>query len=290
MQPSDQEPSEKIQPEEEAAQVAQAPYAFSSEHKARRVESDPKGLPDTFSVSSEEMVAPGVSYPPTPEYYEQMPAVVEKTFQLPILPPRPPQPLPVTPLSYATTHPQQSPPLAVPSPVKGSPNQHNYYAYPAPTQRAARRGPNKWAWIMIIVLGVLLLSSCGLVVWSFSNWVSPTVQQLFNGMQTTNDYYDALQARNDVAAYRMLALQGKQQNLTQSQFIQQAQVADEQNGIITDYTVGQPTLGSNNTDTGTNVTEFSVQVNVTRGRQQYTANLDLKLIGGTWKIVSYDRL
>lgn len=287
MQPSDQEPIEKLKPEEEAAQVAQAPYVFSGEEKTRRVESDPKGLPDTFSVSPEEMVAPGVSYPPTPEYYEQMPAVVEKTFQLPVLPPRPPQPLPVTPHSYS---PQPGLPLDVPSPVKGSPNQYNYYPYPAPARRAARRRPNKWAWIMIIVLGTLLLSSCGLVVWSFSNWVSPTVQQLFNGMQTANDYYDALQARNDVAAYRMLALQGKQQNLSQSQFIQQAQAADKENGVITDYSVGQPSLGSNNTDTGTNVTEFFVQVNVTRGGHQYTANLDLKLIGGTWKIVSFDRL
>lgn len=312
MQPSDQDSTEKIDQEhreEGASPDTRASDTFTSDDENARFESNPapgtRVLPEASReqrISAVELVAPGVYYPPPPEFYEQMPAVSEKKFQLPVLPPKPPQPLPVAQPSWSSSapvsevDPWNQPRAFSPSPLPGIPNQTSYRAptvgYPPPYQgqRSVRRRPNKWVWIMGGVLGLILLSSCALVVWSVSNWVSPAVQQLFDGVQTVNNYYDALEAKNYVAAYRMLALDGKQNGLSQAQFIQQAQAQDRQNGEITAYSVGQPTVGTNNSDTGTNVSEFSVVVNVTRGKQQYNANLHLKLIGGSWKIIGYDRL
>jgi len=138
-------------------------------------------------------------------------------------------------------------------------------------------------------LGVIILASCGLCGWGAYTFVNSTYQQVSGALNVVDDFYSNLQAENYSAAYSDLAPQGQIIGLTQSQFTAQASKLDHQYGPVTSFVPGQPSF-STDAGTGSNLSRFTITVDIKRTHLSYTALLTVNKIGGTWKITQYDRI
>jgi hypothetical protein len=108
-----------------------------------------------------------------------------------------------------------------------------------------------------------------------------------------NDYYEAIQSRNYNDAYLDLALKGTASGLTREQFIQQAESRDTQYGPVRSYVSGQasPTASTDDGSTASlSLSRLTITVNVTRAHLSYAVVLTLEKVGGSWKIVDFDRI
>jgi flagellar basal body-associated protein FliL len=223
-------------------------------------------------------------YPPPPSYYQNMQVPGE-------LPPLPS--LPASAQTQAQPGPYQAPSsqsqagraamMYAPPAQDAGTNlvQQPNVQPPAPTRKRSR----KWLWIMVSVGVVILLASCGLCGWGFFSIFSTAYQGVSGSLNVVDDYFANLQSQNYVAAYNDLAVH----NLTESQFAQQASQADQQNGAILSYTANQPSF-STNPNSGPNLSQFNVAVNVKRQNLSYTVLLTLDQVNGKWKITYYDRI
>ena len=147
--------------------------------------------------------------------------------------------------------------------------------------------------IVLAMLGGVLLLSCGLCTWAGYILIAPTVQDQANAVSLVNNYYEAIQSRNYSDAYSYLALQGTGSSLTREQFIQQAESRDSQYGPVRSYVSEQASLSPNTnggSTTGLNLSHLTITVNVSRARLSYPVVLSLKKVGGSWKIVDFDRI
>jgi hypothetical protein len=152
----------------------------------------------------------------------------------------------------------------------------------APPPKKSRRG----LWITLgIIFGVILLVFAGgivAIVAYVNNSPAKTV---------TQHYYDAVKSQNYAQAYtyldiQTLTLNGQQQQATQALYTQVAQIVDQQNGKVTDYTITGVNLSSSTS--GGNVA--TVTVNVTRSGKTQEVHVQLKQEGNDWKIVGIDHL
>jgi hypothetical protein len=239
---------------------------------------------------SPEAIQQGLVYPPPPSYYQNLPLQTER----PSLP-QPPRGGPSLPngLAYA---PSQSPPLHQPSQQGGTrypppglpayPAGMPVYGQPYKQQPPVKKS-RRWLWILLSVLGVIILASCGLCGWGAYTFVSSTYQQVSGALNVVDDFYSNLQAENYSAAYSDLAPQGQIIGLTQSQFTAQASKLDQQYGPVASFSLGQPSF-SNDAGTGPNLSRFTIAVDIKRTHLSYTALLTVNKIGGTWKITQYD--
>ncbi len=240
---------------------------------------------------------PGLVYPPLPSYYQNLsaqpvPPVVAsvKSNQSAI-----PDSNPSAPIQPAQRLPLYSPPQP-PSypPPPGSPPGMPPYAPPyGPYGQYGQQPPvkksHRWVWILVSVLSVLILASCGLCGWGAYTIFNSTYRQLSGAINVVDDFYSNLQAANYSAAYSDLAPQGQIIGLTKAQFSSQASQLDTQYGPVTSFVLGQPSYNTNS-GTGPDLSQFTITVNVKRTHLSYTALLTVKQIGGTWKITEYDRL
>ncbi len=225
---------------------------------------------------SEEEIRRGLVYPPPPSYYQNM--------QVPLDRP----PLPQAQVANGPT-----------------PYPHNNYGpqpqvYPASMQRTQAppfpppqfpgaqppvKGSRKWVWIIVSIFVVVFLVSCGLCSWAFYNLFNTTFQQVSGATNIAQDYYKDIQNQDYADAYQYL----KVSNLTQADFTQQAQTSDTQNGVVRSFIAEQPSF-TTNPNTGPNLSQWRITVDVTRAKTSYPVLLTVQQFGNTWKITYLDKI
>ena len=225
--------------------------------------------PETVAayVPGNEAAQQGFVYPPPPSYYEKM-AVPAQQVPMPgsagnsfIAAPVPPGPIPGGLAPYP-------PPVAPQPPVKKS---------------------KKWVWIVVSIVSVVILASCGLCSWGFYSFFLPTYRQISGSVDVVNDYYTNLQARNYQAAYRDLAPQAQISNLTEDQFAKQAAERDASYGPVASFVLNPPSFRIDS-QTGPDLSHCTITVDLKRSHLSYKAQLTLSKIGNNWKIVAYDQI
>jgi Cell division protein len=256
-------------------------------------------------ASEHDAIRQGLIYPPPPSFYDQQPET--QPAPQPTVSPAAPaqsqgqpyQPQPPTYQWGGPATPQQplAPPPGYPRFQQGQgippypgmqPGQPPLIAGTPPQGQKPKR--SGWFWALWIVFTLVILLSCGLCTWGFTAYYTTAASQLqgsSNGINVVNQYYDALQNQDDARAYSYLSLQGANAGTTQSQFIQAAQRADEQNGHILRYTSQNIQIIS--TGSLSNL-QFAVSVDIVRQKKSYTAHLTLGLVNQHWKIFTYDQI
>jgi hypothetical protein len=278
MQPSDQQlPEETIEQssEDKIEPAAQPLYEFPGDELLPSTAPAPapitRVLPDEelAHMPLEEAVQRGLIYPPPPAFYQNM-------HEVPVQPSLPPQ--------YGVN--EQA------APGFGSPQAPQTPF--TPTTTPARRS-RTWIWIVVSILSLAFLASCGICIWASYAYISPVAQQLSGAIDVADDYYSNIQAQNYATAYLDLSLNG-QNRLTQDQFVQLAQTRDAQDGRVRSYVLGQP--GSNPTS-GLDLSHLTITVNVTRCKGgtsssqsclSYTTLLTMQKVAGHWKIVDFYKI
>jgi hypothetical protein len=219
----------------------------------------------------EEAVQRGLIYPPPPAFYQNM-------HEVPVQPPLPPQ--------YGVNE-QAAPRLGsvqAPQPPFTPPT--------TPTRRS-----RKWIWIVVSILSLAFLASCGICIWASYAYISPVFQQLNGAIDVADNYYSNIQAQNYATAYLDLFLNG-QNRLTQDQFVRLAQTRDAQDGRVRSYMLGQPAYSSNPTS-GPDLSHLTITVDVTRCKGEastgqsclsYTTLLTMQKVAGHWKIVDFYKI
>ena len=104
-------------------------------------------------------------------------------------------------------------------------------------------------------------------------------------MNTAQDYYKDIQNQDYTDAYQYLQVS----NLTQADFIQQAQSSDAQNGAVRSFIAEQPSF-TTNPNTGPNLSQWRITVDVTREKSSYPVLLTVQQFGKTWKITYFDKV
>jgi hypothetical protein len=217
----------------------------------------------------EEAVQRGLIYPPPPTFYQNM-------QEVPVQRPLPPQ-YEVNERTAPRFGSVQAPPFTPPT---------------TPARRS-----RTWIWIVVSILSLAFLASCGICIWAAYAYLSPVAQQLSGAIDVADDYYSNIQAQHYATAYLDLALNG-QNRLTQDQFVQLAQTRDAQDGRVRSYILGQPAYNSNPTS-GLDLSHLTITVNVTRCKGgassgqsclSYTTLLTMQKVAGHWKIVDFYKI
>ncbi len=261
--PDQEAPEEKIQ----------QPADGTSEQQEFQPLYEFPATPETVAkyAPANEAAQQGFVYPPPPSFYEKMavpaqqvpmPGSAANSFIPTSMPQRP------IPGRLAPYPPPVVPPAALQPPVKKS---------------------NKWVWIVVSIVSVVILASCGLCSWGFYNFFVPTYRQISGSIDVVNDYYTNLQARNYQAAYRDLAPQAQISNLTEDQFTKQAEERDVNYGPVASFVLNQPSFRIDS-QTGPDLSHCTITVDLKRSRLSYKAQLALSKIGNNWKIVAYDHI
>ena len=247
---------------------------------------------EPLASGEHEAIQKGLVYPPPPSYYQNMLAST--------LAERPPLPSQLddrpSGASASAQPPHQnrvqgtspySPPgprVALYPPGAGIPP----YNYGQPGQPPVKKS-YRWVWILVSVLGVILLTACGLCGWGAYTLFSSAYQQVSGSLNVVDDFYSNLQAENYSAAYSDLTPRGQIIGLTQAQFTSQASKLDGQYGPITSFVLGQPAF-STTSSSQPDLSRFTITVDIKRTHLNYTALLTANKINGKWKIIEYDRL
>jgi flagellar basal body-associated protein FliL len=176
---------------------------------------------------------------------------------------------------------EQVPPQGQAFPPYGPPP---YAPPPYVPQSQPQKRSLKWLWITLIVVGAVLILSCGVcgvLAFSLSSPIRQTVGQSVGAGVTVAQYYRAVQTRNYSQAYSFLdpAATIEGQRVTQATFAQKAAQVEAQQGPISNIT-------TNNFQFSSNLQQASAQVDLTRNHRSYTVTLELKNEGGNWKITS----
>lgn len=255
-------------PEEQATTNQSATNQPSSVPPVSQVPQAPQQPP----VPDHDAIRQGLVYPPPPSFYDQQfepqkqqeqPSV--NTWGAPPATPPPGYPRYGQGQGYLPPHPGGQPPFP------GIPGQ------PVPKQKKGG-----WFWALWIVFTLVILASCGLCTWGVSTYYSSALGA-GNGTDVVNQYYSALQSQDYAQAYSYLSTTTASQN----QFIQAAQQADAQEGVVQSYT--SKNLQVKAIGTANNI-QFVIDVDVTRQHKSYTTRLSLGIVNQHWKILSYNRI
>ncbi|GHO88762.1 hypothetical protein [Dictyobacter formicarum] len=309
MQSSDQSPEDKQSPTT-SDHTLESSAADASIPETQR-EQGPRGTNAREDVAlpaeNSDALRQGQIYPPPPSFYEkELAKLAPPATPLPSV--AHPDPIPsARPHEPQNRQPQPGygvpyPPAMTNQPGGGQIPPPGYPAYPQGQQYPGMLPPpfvagpppakqsRKWIWILISVLAVIVIASCGLCAWASSSLIGKTYSQTFNAVinsnQLINDYYSAVQNKQYTQAYNYLSPQGSLKDMSRDQFIAQAIKRDELYGSVLRYTPSQPQLNPYN---GSNLDSLSINVDIARQKKSYTAHLQLKLINNQWKIVSYDQ-
>lgn len=281
-------------------------HAADEQPKEEQTSAQQQDSAAQLQASEHDAIRQGLIYPPPPSFYDQQPET--QPVPQPTVTPAAPaqsqeQPYQAQPPAYqwggpATPQQPLAPPPGYPRYQQGQgvptypgmqPGQPPLLAGTPPQNQKPKR--SGWFWALWIVFTLVILLSCGLCTWSFTAYyttVASQVQGEGNGINVVNQYYDALQNRDYAQAYSYLSLQGTNAGTTQSQFIQAAQQADEQNGHILRYTP-QSNIQIKSTGTLGNF-QVTVNIDIVRQKKSYTTHLTLGLVNKHWKILTYDQI
>lgn len=283
MTPPQAAPLTQVVPEEE----------LQDNEKVQSGEPGQAGRQEQQPLPSHEAIQKGLVYPPPPSYYQNMPTPAERA-------PLPTQVGTRQPVTYASAQPtyqnrvQGTPLYPPPGPgtapyTQGVPVPSPDYGQPGRPGQPPVKKSYRWVWILVSVLGVVLLATCGLCGWGVYSLFNSVYQQVSGSLTVVDDFYSNLQAENYNAAYSDLAPRGQIIGLTQAQFTSQASKLDSQYGPITSFVLGQPSF-STGSNSQPDLTSFTITVDIKRPHLSYTALLTVNKINGTWKIIEYDRL
>lgn len=274
----DEQPATAQEPQHEPeASIGEEPiYEFppdSSQAQAQSPASEPfRPEQRVGDVPVEEAVQRGWVYPPPPSYYQNMPVSVERP---PISSGRP----------AGIAGPPSSP--------YGAGTQTLPPSYAPPAQGIAahpeQKRSQKWVWVVVAILSLALVVSCGLCGWGFYGIFNTSLQTATGVLGVVDSYYSAIKSQNYGAAYQDLAPQASINGLSEQDFIQQAQQRDQQYGQVTSYATGQPSFVTNPT-TGPDLSRMTITVNVQRANLNYAVVLSLSKVGENWKITDFDRI
>jgi hypothetical protein len=261
----------------EIEQAASPLYEFPADssllqgaHESSQVTDQDSG-DDMLRQPSQESIQQGLVYPPPPSFYQNM--------QVPLA--RPPLPLQPGPNVPFTPHPTGPQGQLYPSGMQVPPFPPVQFPGPQPPVKRSY----KWVWIIVSIFAAGLLVSGGLCAWAFYTLFNSALQQESGSINVVNDYFKQIHNQAYANAYRDLQISG----LTQDDFIAQAQASDTQNGLILSFVVHQPMFVSN-PDSGPDLSQWRLTVDVTRAKTSYPVLLSVKQIGGKWKITYYDRI
>jgi hypothetical protein len=287
-------------PEEqpEIAEIAEA--GTKTSEQVSNTADRPMNAQDVGANIDHEAIRHGRIYPPPPSFYQKEDAQESSHTSSALAPvPQPLQtgssihsnqenyvPLPQVGNTQAPPHPSYPPQHTFPtySTVQGYPGPQAPYGAPHRPKKSY-----KWVWILVSVLSVLILASCGICVWASSSLFGSAFQQastvVYGGRDLTNNYYEAIQNKRYSQAYSYLSTQGALKNLTPAQYLQQAQSLDEQYGPVYKYVAGTPSVSYD--PSGTNIDHFTIPVDVTRKKKSYQVLLTMYKIHDQWKITDY---
>lgn len=295
MQTSDQSPEEK------PGEPAESGTKTSGQHEDAESQPIDAQYEAVETSIDHDAVRQGRIYPPPPSFYQREDAR-EPSQASPSPSPAPPdhQRAQTTSSVYGGHVEYVSRPQAdkTPAPLYPPyPPQHAAPPYPPgqgyPGPQAPYFAPPKksykWVWILVSVLSVLILASCGVCAWASSSLFGSAFQQattvVYGGRDLTNNYYEAIQNKRYSQAYSYLSPQGELKNLTQVQYLKQAQSLDEQYGPVYKYVAGTPSVSYDTSDT--NINHFTIPVDVTREKKSYQVSLTMYKINDQWRITDY---
>lgn len=248
-------------------------------------------------VADKEAIRRGLIYPPPPSFYEEMPTPPVVPAHVTYAQSLSNNVIPQSAAQPDSTFWQAAPPQS-PQPTRAGyplyPQGQNYAGMQAPPFVAGpppTKKPRKWLLVTLAVLAAIMLLSCGLCAWVgvpiFRQVYSQVSNVEVDGLQVVNDYYGALQNKQYAQAYRDLDTQGALKNISQAEFISQAEKQDSLYGPVLRYTPGQPDLNGYD---GNTISTFSLQVDVARNKQSYTTQLQFTKVNDQWKISNYNHL
>ena len=288
MPSSDQQPSGDENGQQEPAEITHNLDTTGNQEVVPAEGLDPVAYADAIHR--------GLIYPPPPSYYEKipLPAVEQPPFTKPAAQSTPA----VGRESSAFAHPsQESEPVYRPlqpqweMPAAPAPSPGLYpppWAQQIPVQSPQKRS-RKWIWIVVSILGVALVVSCGLCSWGVYTLFDAVYQPVVGSITVADDFYSNVQTLNYNAAYADLAPQGAIAGLTLSLFTEQAMQADTQFGPVMSYMPGQP--GFTNNSNGPDLSIITLTMSITRThRSAYNSLLTLQKKNGQWKIIDYDQI
>jgi hypothetical protein len=286
------EPSPE-QPSQAASDQAGHEIRTTSETEANASHED--------SVLDSESIQRGLIYPPPPTFYEQQeraaeisPAYTPTRSQKEQAPRFPPSSSSQSPAPYLPGARQEFTQPYYPSsayaPAPGYPPgvQPPFIMVP-PQGKKSRRG----LWILLAVLAVIIVLSCGLCSWAVYPIVTQAYQQassaVYGSQDLVSNYYGDIQNQQYSQAYTYLTPQGSDAHLTQTQFVQEAQQRDKQYGLVYSFTAGTPSVSYDNTN-GQTIDSFNVDVTVARAKTKYTVHLFAQKVNGNWKIENFNQI
>ncbi|HZR44598.1 MAG TPA: hypothetical protein VFB12_31090 [Ktedonobacteraceae bacterium] len=268
--------------EEKQEQLSQQPlYEFPpdypSDYPAEEEDADNAGQKvSAQSTSSEphpasdEAIRQGLVYPPPPSFYMKV---------------ADPENLEDNQASHSQPAFSSVPPLYAPG-GQGYPPGLQQPPFAPPQAKRSR----KWIWIVVAVLSVGLLGGCGLCGWAFYNIFGEAFSQATSVTTVVTNYYDAIEAHDYARAYSYVSPQGMINGMTQQTFTQQAQSYDNQFGSVTDFTPQSSGVTAVPSSNSTEISSFSLTVQVTRAKKSYNVLLTLHKVNGQWKITDFDRI
>jgi hypothetical protein len=195
-----------------------------------------------------------------------------------------PQQIPPTqytpPPAYGQQPYSQPPPAYGQQPYGGVPVAPNYAQ---PQQKSSLR----WLWITLAIVGGVLVLGCGACIAASFAGVSIFGQAVTSALgptTTASSYYQAIQNQDYTTAYTYLDTSGVTvagQSVTQTAFVQGAQLDDTAKGPVTSFS-------QTNVNVDSSGNTATVTMSVTRNGSSYTVNLQMKKEGSNWKITSAD--
>ena len=150
--------------------------------------------------------------------------------------------------------------------------------YAPPQQpRKSRRG----LWIALAIIAGVIVLSCGVCGILSLMGIGFFAKTIAGPAITVSQYYSAVEKQdyNTAFSYTNFTVSSGQ-TLTQEAYTRTAQALDLARGKVTSFSIG-------NISTNNNIA--TVTVSVTRGTQ-YTVQLQLQQVNGSWKIISFDNI
>ena len=188
------------------------------------------------------------------------------------------QPPPYEPQPTEYVPPYEQPPTQYTPPYEQSP-----YTAPPPPKKS-RRG----IWIALAIVGAVLVLACGGCAAAAIAGVGFFASSLAAPSAAASNYYRAIENQQYNVAYSYLdtsSLNLQEQQITSETFTVAAEARDAANDKVTKFSQTNISVNTNN-----GVSTALVTLAVTRGKQTYSVQLQMKEENNVWKITDFSNI